>query len=113
MDSIRDRLLRKIELLTSIFPDRQVTEVVAERVAAWLEASDATPICTVRSGRTLVIAKEQDEKLLLTISQTLTQLEDSALYRRGQGGYSVIDPGTPAIIVEIPLSEISKGEHVP
>jgi len=106
VDSIRDRLLCKIELLSSVLPDGQVIKDVAEHVAAWLETSDATPVCTVRSGHTLVVAREQDEKLLLTISQTLMQLEDSALLRKGQGGFSVIDPGTSAIIVEIPLSEV-------
>jgi septum formation inhibitor MinC len=110
MNSIRDRLLHKIELLPSVFPDRQVAEDVAERVAEWLEAAEPTPVCTVRSGRTLVIASKQDGKLQLTISQTLMQLEDSALFRKGQAGFSVLAPGVPSTIVEIPLSEISRSE---
>ena len=111
MSEIRDRLLHKLSLLPSVFPDRQAAEVVAERVAGWLKRSAAEPTCTVRTGGILVIAGRQESMLRLTISQTIFQLDDSAKLRESSGGFSVLQPGVPSTIVEIPVSEICGSEQ--
>ena len=111
MHEIQDRLLCSLASLPGVFPDRQVAEVVAERVAGWLKRSDAEPTCTVRTGGMLVIASKQESMLRLTISQTICQLDDSAKLRESSGGFSVLLPGAPYTLVEIPIPEVWGSEH--
>jgi hypothetical protein len=55
----------------------------------------------------LVIVSKQESDLLLTISQPIYQLGDSAKLREDGGGFSVLPLDSPTIGVKIPLSEIS------
>src|SRR5687768_3909398 len=109
MNEIRDRLLHKFELLSGILPDRQVVETVSERVAEWLTSSDAEPTCSVRVKGILVIASKEDSMLLLTVWQPSVQVNDSTSPGfEHRGGPSLLEPGSTAKVVKIPLSEISE-----
>lgn len=115
MSYICHRLLLKLESLPGIFPERAVIEAVSTHVAEWLTAVEGEPTCSVRAGGTLVVASKQESTLSLMVTKPSFQIDDSDLSffgREHRGGPSIINPGTPVTIVEIPLSDILGDSHV-
>ncbi len=115
MSDISHSLLLKLESLPGILPERTVIEAVSARVAEWLTAVEGEPTCSVRVGGTLIVASKQESTLSLTITKPSFQIDDSDfsfLGRERRGGPSIVNPGTPVTIIEIPLFDILGGNHV-
>lgn len=115
MIDISHRLLLKLESLPGILPEKSIAEAVSRRVAEWLIAAESEPTCSVRAGGTLVVASKRESALNLVVTKPSFQIDDSDLSFLGgkrRSGPSIIDPGTPVTIVEIPLSDILGENHV-